>query len=146
MPTRGGTDILKAQIIGNIGSDPEMRYSAAGAPFLRFNVASNGRTRDTSGEWQETTEWVRVTVFGQRAEALSEHLTRGSRVHVDGRLETRPWVDRSNNPKAGLELMAESVEFASSRPAVPDERRTPVAAGAGYATGSTDVDLENVPF
>ena len=60
--------MLKATLIGNLGNDPEMRYSASGSPFLRFNVASNFRARTPEGEWQDRTEWVRVTVFGQRAE------------------------------------------------------------------------------
>jgi len=139
--------MLKGQIIGNIGSDPELRYSANGSPFLRFNVASNGRTRDASGEWVDRTEWVRVTVFGARAEALSQHLARGARVYVDGKLESRPWVDRSNEPRAGLELAADSVEFVGRRQAEDgQDRRGPVAAGARYATASDDVDLEDLPF
>src|SRR5262249_4670052 len=58
----GRPAMLKATLIGNLGNDPEMRYSANGAPFLRFNVASNFRTRTPEGEWQDKTEWVRVTV------------------------------------------------------------------------------------
>jgi single-strand DNA-binding protein len=118
--------MLKAQIIGNIGSDPELRYSASGAPFLRFDVASNGRTRTPAGDWKDETTWVRVTIFGQRAESLSRHLTRGVRVYVDGRLETRPWIDRSNEPRAGLELLADAVEFAGRRQ--PDDGNAPVRA------------------
>src|SRR4051812_17167765 len=156
--------MLKCSIIGNIGSDPDMRYTAAGKPRLQFNVASNTRTRNASGEYEESVEWVRVTILGQRAEALAQHLVRGVRVYVDGRLESRPWIDRSNAPRAGLELLADSVEFVSSkrapdldlseldngpiRASVADERRTPVSAGARsgaqYATGSDDVDLEDL--
>src|SRR3954468_151804 len=114
-----GKLMLKASIVGNIGSDPELRYTAEGKPRLTFNVASNGRMKNTAGEWIESVEWVRVTILGQRAEALSQHLTRGVRVYVDGRLESRPWIDRSKNPRAGLELLADSIEFVSSRRA-PD--------------------------
>jgi single-strand DNA-binding protein len=152
-----GLTMLKAQIIGNIGSDPELRYSAGGSPFLRFSVASNGRTRNAAGEWQDSTEWVRVTVFGQRAEVLAEHLQRGARVYVDGRLETRPWIDRSNEPRAGIELAANDIEFVGRRQDDSDqpapargERRTPVGAGArgaaAYATGTDERDLEDLPF
>jgi single-strand DNA-binding protein len=157
--------MLKAQIIGNIGSDPEMRYSASGTPFLRFNVASNGRTRTPDGAWKDETTWVRVTVFGQRAEALSQHLTRGVRIYVDGKLEARPWIDRSNEPRAGLELLADTIEFVGRRQAEDDadepvrasvvderrdRRRRPESVGVAGTRGAVgpadrDDDLEALP-
>src|SRR5688572_19001212 len=107
--------MLKLTIIGNLGIDPELRYSANGSPFLRFNVASSYRTRDAGGEWQERTEWVRVTVFGARAESLSQYLRKGTRVYASGRLEARPWTDREGQVRAGLEVMADDVEFTSQQ-------------------------------
>lgn len=107
--------MMNAQIIGNIGGDPDHKYSAGGSPYLRFNVATNGRRRDVEGNWNDHTEWCRVTVFGQRAESLAEHLRKGTRVFVSGRLEARPWTDQSGNVRAGLELVASDVEFMSSR-------------------------------
>jgi|SwirhisoilCB1_FD_contig_51_2254165_length_928_multi_2_in_0_out_0_1 single-strand DNA-binding protein len=121
--------MLKATLIGNLGNDPEMRYSANGAPFLRFNVASNFRTRTPEGEWQDKTEWVRVTVTGQRAESLSQYLRKGSRVYVDGRLEARPWTDQQGQVRAGLEVMANEVQFMSSR--ADDERAGSSGGGGG---------------
>jgi single-strand DNA-binding protein len=107
--------MLKVQVIGNIGSDPEKRYTPTGTATLRFSVASNGRAKNQAGEWQDETTWIRCTVFGQRAEKLSELLHKGQRVFVDGHLEARPWLDRRNEPQAGLELVANDVEFVSSR-------------------------------
>jgi len=107
--------MLKASIIGNLGSDPDMRYAASGSPMLRFNVASNYRTRTPEGEYQDRTAWVRVTVTGNRAETLSQYLKKGSRVYVEGRLEARPWTDRTGNINAGLELLADTVEFMSTQ-------------------------------
>lgn len=107
--------MLKASLLGNIGAEPELRYSANGDPFLRFNVAANVRTRTPDGAWQDRTEWVRVTITGQRAESLSQYLRKGSRVYVDGRLEARPWTTREGELRAGLEVMANEVEFASPR-------------------------------
>ncbi|MCC7372308.1 MAG: single-stranded DNA-binding protein [Chloroflexi bacterium] len=121
--------MLKASVIGNLGSDPEMKYSANGAPFLRFNVASNFRTRNPEGQWEDRTEWVRVTVFGQRAESLSQYLRKGMRVFVDGRLEARPWTDQQGGVRAGLELVASDVEFMSSRS--EDEQRLGGGGGGG---------------
>src|SRR3954471_6292984 len=124
--------MLKATIIGNLGNDPDMRYSASGSPLLRFNVASNYRTRTPEGEYQDKTEWVRVTVFGQRAETLSQYLKKGSRVYVEGRLEARPWTDQQGQIRPGLEVTALDVEFMSSRS--DDEQR----AGGGGGGGGGD--------
>jgi single-strand DNA-binding protein len=76
--------VLKATIIGNLGNDPDLRYSANGSPLLRFNVAANYRTRTPEGEYQDRAGWVRVTVPGTRAEGLSPYLKKGSRVLCRG--------------------------------------------------------------
>jgi single-strand DNA-binding protein len=129
--------MLKATLIGNLGSDPDMRYSASGSPFLRFNVASNYRVRSPEGEWQDRTEWVRVTVFGQRAEALSQYLKKGMRVYVEGRLEARPWTDQQGQIRPGLEVTALDVEFMSSR--ADDETQR---GGGGGGMGDTPAPRE----
>ena len=136
--------MLKGSVIGNLGGDPELKYSASGQPMLRMNVASNFRARTPEGEWQDRTEWVRVTVFGQRVEALATMLKKGMRVYADGRLEARPWTDRAGGVRAGLELVAGDVEFTGmrqeggeqpARASVMDER--PQQRGA--ADGEDDV-------
>jgi single-strand DNA-binding protein len=142
--------MLKASVIGNLGGDPELRFSASGQPMLRMNVASNYRTRTPEGEWQDQTEWVRVTMFGQRADRLAGLLKKGMRIYADGRLEARPWTDRDNRVRAGLELVANDVEFTGPRQADDDDqtgrasvmderpqRRPETAAGA---------DFEEPPF
>ncbi len=143
--------MLQATLIGNLGNDPDMRYSASGNPLLRFNVAANYRTRTPEGEYQDRTEWVRVTVIGTRAESLSPYLKKGSRVYVEGRLEARPWTTRENEIRAGLEVLADTIEFMSPRQVGDDqilhtepveERRQP--PGAGRAVD--DADLEDLPF
>src|SRR5215212_4440760 len=107
--------MLKATLIGNLGNDPDMRYAASVSPLLRFNVASNYRTRTPEGEWQDKTEWVRVTVMGQRAESLAQYLKKGSRVYVDGRLEARPWTDQHGQVRAGLEVVTNEVQLMSAQ-------------------------------
>lgn len=134
--------MLKASVIGNLGNDPEMKYSASGSPFLRFNVASNFRARTPEGQWEDKTEWVRCTVFGQRAESLSQYLKKGQRVFVDGRLEARPWTDQQGNVRAGLELVASDVEFMSAR----NEDGGPQQQARPAQRGSSDDDLDSVPF
>jgi single-strand DNA-binding protein len=127
--------MLKASLIGNLGNDPELRYSASGTPTLRMNVASNYRTRTPEGEWQEKTEWVRVTVLGTRAESLSQYLKKGSRVYADGRLEARPWTDRDNQVRAGLELLADTIEFMSPRADDEPSAGTGGPGGPGRESG-----------
>ena len=122
--------MLKASVIGNLGSDPELRYSPSGAPSLRVNIASNYRARTPEGEWEDRTEWVRVIIFGQRAESLAQYLKKGMRVFVDGRLEARPWTDRENRVRAGLEIIASDVDFMSARQ-VDDELQHGGGAGTG---------------
>ena len=107
--------MLKASVIGNLGGDPDLRFSPSGQPMLRMNIASNYRVRTPEGEWQDKTEWVRVVVFGQRADRLAGLLKKGMRVYVDGRLEARPWTDRAGGMRAGLELVAGDIEFPGTR-------------------------------
>ncbi len=132
--------MLKASVIGNLGSDPELKYSANGAAFLRFNVASNGRVRDEAGNWKDETTWVRVTVFGQRAESLSNHLRKGQRVFVDGRLEARPWTGQNGQISAGLEVIATDCEFMSAR---NEDGQQPARTAPA---GKNDDSLDDVPF
>ena len=125
--------MLKASVIGNLGSDPELRYSPSGTPSLRVNVASNFRARTPEGEWEDRTEWVRVIIFGQRAESLAQYLKKGMRVFVDGRLEARPWTDRENRVRAGLEIVASDIEFTSPRQADDEGQQH----GGGAMVGGT---------
>ncbi len=157
--------MLKATLIGNLGNDPDMRYSANGSPMLRFNVASNHRTRTPEGEYQDRTEWVRVTVTGGRAETLAQYLKKGSRVYVEGRLEARPWTDRAGNVQAGLEVLANEVQFMSARQADHGDEQVRVSSAderparrmapdvavdsgrGGTAVADRDgADLEDLPF
>lgn len=137
--------MLKAIITGNLGNDPDMRYSEGGTPILRFNVASNSRVKDQDGEYRDRTEWVRVTMFGNRAESLSQYLKKGSRVYVDGRLEARPWTDQQGQLRAGLEMIGDTVDFMSPRddsggedqqPRQSQERKPAAAAPTGAARGA----------
>lgn len=105
---------MQLGVIGNLGADPELRYTQDGSPLCRFNVAASFGVRRPDGEWENKTEWVQVTIFGKRAETLPGILSKGMRVYVSGRLQVRPWTDRSNEPRAGLQLAADTVEVMSS--------------------------------
>jgi len=156
--------MLKGIAIGNLGSDPELRYSAGGTPLLRFNMASNSRVKDQDGEYRDRTEWVRVTVFGNRAESLSQYLKKGLRVYVDGKLETRPWTDQGGQVRAGLEILANEVQVLTPREEdqpsqaqpqqeqrrqAPAQQRQPVPAGSRprpQPPETFDPDDSDLPF
>ena len=84
----------KVQIIGNLGADPEMRFTANGQAVSTFNVAVNRRFQTRDGERREETEWVRCVAWARLAELTSQYLTKGSQVYLEGRLQTRQWEDR----------------------------------------------------
>src|ERR1700694_4175512 len=114
--------VAKVTLVGNLGVEPEVRYSADGKPVVSFRVASNYRKRDAeSREWVDATNWYRVTTFGRLAERLSEQagagrLTKGTRLIVFGRLEASAYIDRNNQPQPSLDLVADEVLFGDNRP------------------------------
>jgi single-strand DNA-binding protein len=102
-------------IAGNLGADPELRYTQAGDAILKLRVATAERYKNKAGEWQEKTEWHSVTLWGARGEALSKMLQKGSKVIVRGRLQTRSWEAKDGQKRYSTEIAADDVEFGSSR-------------------------------
>ncbi|MBA3779654.1 MAG: single-stranded DNA-binding protein [Chloroflexi bacterium] len=103
-------------IIGNLGRDPEMRYTPNGQAVTQFTVATNRNYRDQQGEWQKETEWFRVVVWGQQAERTAEYLRKGSKVYIEGRIQTRQWEDQSGQKRYTTELIANTVTNLERRP------------------------------
>ena len=152
----------KAMIIGNLGRDPEMRYTPSGQAVTQFTVAVNRNYKDGSGEWQEETEWFRVVAWGPLAERTAEYLRKGRKVYVEGRLQTRQWEDREGQKRYTTELIANTVTPLDPRPRedAPDfagsesGRPAPVAVGPGRGgrpdesgtAGAGAEDLDELPF
>ena len=105
----------KCMIIGNLGRDPEMRYTPSGQAVTQFTVATNRNFRDAQGEWQSETEWFRVVVWGQQAERTAERLRKGNKVYVEGRIQTRQWEDQTGNKRYTTELVANQVSSLERR-------------------------------
>ena len=105
----------KCMIIGNLGRDPEMRYTPSGQAVTQFSVATNRNFRDPQGEWQSETEWFRVVVWGDQGERVAEYLRKGHKVYVEGRLQTRQWEDQSGNKRYTTELIANRVQSLERR-------------------------------
>lgn len=105
--------VNKVIIIGNLGADPELRYTQAGQAVANFRVATNERWTDKDGQTQERTEWHRIVVWGRQAENCEKYLSKGRQVYVEGRLQTREWDDKDGNKRHTTEVVASSVQFLS---------------------------------
>ena len=98
--------VNKAILVGNLGSDPEMRYTPSGQGVCEFRVATNESWNDKNGQRQERTEWHRIVVWGKQAEIVKEHFHKGKQVYVEGSLQTREWNDREGNKRSTTEIKA----------------------------------------
>jgi single-strand DNA-binding protein len=107
--------VNKVILIGNLGRDPETRYSADGAAIANVSVATTRKYKNAAGEQQEETEWHRVVFFGRLAEIAGEYLRKGRPVYVEGRLKTRKWTDKDGNEKYTTEIVAENMQMLGSR-------------------------------
>ncbi len=127
----------KVMIIGNLGRDPEMRYTPNGRPVTEFSVAVSHRSRDAqTGEWSDDqTDWYRVTVWGDRAERTAEQFRKGNRVFVEGRFRTREYEARDGQKRVSLEVTADNV-IAFGERARDDEGSFGAPAG-GFGGGAS---------
>jgi single-strand DNA-binding protein len=105
----------KIIIVGNLGRDPELRYTPQGVAVCSFSMATNEKRRDKSGEMQDVTTWFKVTLWRERAETAAKYLTKGSPVYVEGRLRIEEWTDRDNNNRYTLDVQATDMQFIGSR-------------------------------
>ena len=125
----------KMVIVGNLGRDPEMRYTPSGQAVTNLNVATNRQYTSNSGERVKETTWFRVSVWGKQAEACNQYLRSGSKVLVEGRMTAdkatggpRVWTGNDGSPRASFEITAQTVRFLSSR-------QEDQAAGGGGNSG-----------
>jgi single-strand DNA-binding protein len=125
----------KCLIIGNLGRDPEMRYTPSGQAVTQFTVATNRNFRDGQGEWQKETEWFRVVVWGQQAERAAENLRKGHKVYIEGRIQTRQWEDQSGQKRYTTELVANQVTSLERRERGEDAVPFPDEAPGGFDRG-----------
>ena len=132
----------KVQIIGNLGADPEMRFTANGRAVATMNVACNRRYTTQDGDSREETEWVRVVAWAKLAELVSQYLSKGSQVYVEGRMQTREWQDREGQRRFTTEVVARDVQFLDRRGGgnYDGDSGQPAAGAAG------SVDPDDLPF
>jgi len=158
-----GRSLNRVQLIGNLGKDPEIKYTPSGTPVAKLAIATNERYKDKNGEWQDRTEWHNVVLWQRLAEVAGEYLKKGGKVYIEGRLQTRSWDDKQTNQKKYMtEVVAsdmillggrggEGGDFSSST------RGASVSAGGGnnfdqrvpepeHATASGPITDEDIPF
>ena len=138
--------INKAILIGNLGRDPEVRYTADGRAVANFSIATSERWKDkNSGEMQERTEWHRIVAWGKLGEICGEYLSKGRQVYVEGKLQTRSW-EKDGITRYTTEIIASDVQFIGARDTA-DTYRPPEDASAykGPEPPTTDKD-DDIPF
>lgn len=120
----------KMMIIGNLGADPELRYTPTGKAVTNLRVAVNHNFRGPDGEWQKETQWFNVEVWDQAAERAAEQLRKGNKVYAEGRLRTREWEGQDGQKRTSVEIRADRVQSL--------ERREPGEGGFAPAEGSAE--------
>ena len=108
--------VNKVILIGNLGKDPEVKYTPSGTAVAKLTLATNERFKDKAGEWQDRTEWHNVVLWARLAEIAGEYLKKGGKVYVEGRLQTRSWDDKNTNQKKYMtEVVASDLVLLSGR-------------------------------
>ena len=155
--------VNKVILIGNLGRDPETRYTTGGDAITNLNIATSEQWKDKSGEKQERTEWHRVVLFARLAEIAGEYLKKGRSVYIEGRLQTRKYTDKDGVEKYSTEIVADRMqllggregggtggdaELAGATSGAGANRREPAAgaAKAGGAKKNTEDFDDDIPF
>ncbi len=107
--------INKAILVGNLGADPEIRYTQSGTQVATFNIATTEKWKGQDGMMQENTEWHRIVVFGRLAEICGEYLNKGARVYIEGKIQTRKWQDQNGNDRYTTEILAREMKMLSPK-------------------------------
>src|SRR6266566_6525292 len=134
--------VNKAILVGNLGKDPEIRYSPNGQAVANVTIATTESWKDkTTGDKTEKTEWHRVAFFGKLAEIVGEYLKKGSQIYVEGRIQTRKWQDKEGHDRYTTEIVANEMQMLGSRegrgqPAGDVAQEEPAAMGATGGAGA----------
>jgi single-strand DNA-binding protein len=133
----------RIHVIGNVGNDPEMRYTPNGNPVTSFRMATNRRYTTSEGEQREETEWFSVSTWNRLAERANQYVTKGMKVYVEGRLSSSPYMSNDGEPRAGNEVTAFELLMLDRAPGAGagEEGGPPPEGGAGPET-----DAENLPW
>jgi single-strand DNA-binding protein len=139
--------VNKVILVGNLGKDPEVKYTPSGVPVAKFSIATNESYKDKGGEWQERTEWHSIVAFQRLAEIVGEYVKKGSKLYVEGRLQTSSWEDKqSGEKKYRTEIVAQTIVLLDRRGAdVEGEGRSRGAAATGAMDQRPPQAAEDIP-
>ncbi len=150
------SSVNRAILIGRLGQDPELRYTAGGAPVVRFSLATSDNWSDkSSGEKKEKTQWHNVVAWSKLAEVCSQYLSKGRQVYVDGRIEYREYTDKDGNKRKITEIIARDLQILGSAGsgAGPSGERTfsktdsfPTGADDMPVHSTGDISDDDIPF
>jgi single-strand DNA-binding protein len=138
----------KVILVGNVGKDPEIKYIPSGVPLAKFSLATNERFKDKSGEWQDRTEWHNVVAWQHLAEIVGEFVQKGSKLYIEGKLQSSTWEDRnSGDKKHRTEIVARDIVLLGS-PERSDnaDRHIPEAERESVHAGTGETDDSDIPF
>jgi single-strand DNA-binding protein len=126
--------VNKVILIGNLGKDPEVKFTPSGTPVAKFSLATNERYKDKAGEWQDRTEWHYIVAWQRLAEIVGEYVKKGSKIYIEGRLQTSSWEDKQSGEKRyRTEIIAQDLVLLSGRGEADGEARTTRTASASAA-------------
>jgi single-strand DNA-binding protein len=149
--------VNKVILIGNLGKDPEVKYTPQGTAVAKITLATNERYKDKSGQWQDRTEWHNVVLWQRLAEIAGEYLKKGGKVYIEGRLQTRSWDDKQTNQKKYMtEIVANDLVLLSGRGEGGGENYSNRSQGATEhfdqrapepePAGASPITDEDIPF
>ena len=145
--------VNKVILIGRLGKDPELKYTASGTPFCRFSMATDDTWNDkTSGERQEKTEWHNIVVWDRLAEICNQYLTKGKLIYIEGRLQTREWDDQDGNKRRTTEVVARDMVMLGGNTGEGagggGQHRAAAAEGGGGSMSSSTSTItdDDIPF
>ena len=138
--------VNKVILVGNLGRDAELRYTPGGAAVATINMATTEVWNDKAGQRQEKTEWHRVVLWGKSAESLTEYLTKGKQIYVEGRLQTRQWDDKDGNKRYTTEIRGDRIVLlGGGRGAAVDRSESP-GGQTVPAEPSEPLTDDDIPF
>jgi single-strand DNA-binding protein len=140
-------DINRVTLVGRLTREPELRHLPSGNPVLQLGLAVNGRQKDEAGNWVDKPNFFDIKVFGNQAEMLANHLAKGRRIGVDGRLDWSSWEAQDGSKRSKVEVVAQSVQFLDSRADGEGQPQfVPAAAQREAADFDTSGADDDIPF
>jgi len=150
-----GKSVNKVILIGNLGKDPELKYTPQGTPVVKFSLATNERFKDKEGQWQDRTEWHNITAWARTAEIVGEYCKKGNKVYIEGSLRTHSWDDKQTNQKKYMtEIIVNDLVLLSGRGEGGEGGGRSQGAGNNFDqrtpepehAGASPISDEDIPF